>query len=475
MISTSIPYFLFLVSTLLIYYVLPAKFRNYLLILAGLVFYAYVKPSYLFIILAVIGVNYYAALRIDKLELRKQKARVLYLAVAVNLAILIYFKYWGFIYDNLLYIAGSELLSSGWLMGKVILPLGLSYYIFQNLGYIIDVYRGTFKPERNVPRFALFTLFFPKLLVGPIERARNLLPQLSQLHHFNPVMFTEGARQIAWGLFKKLVVADRISMYVDAVYANLHHHNSSTFLLATFLYPFQVYADFSGYTDIALGSAKLFGINLMDNFNRPLLAKNVSDFWRRWHISLSSWVNDYVYNPIVFKRRDWGNFGVFFALLLTFVIIGIWHGASWNFVIFGALQACALMYEMLTKSWRKKLSKSIPKVIYNNLSILLTFMFFTFSLIIFRTTTYGSASSIIEVIQRAPGKIYIDQPSTILFICAGILLMLVSDIKDEFNLLKSWFTQRKYWVWQQFAYGILLIYIIIAGVFDGGQFIYFAF
>jgi D-alanyl-lipoteichoic acid acyltransferase DltB (MBOAT superfamily) len=213
----------------------------------------------------------------------------------------------------------------------------------------------------------------------------------------------------------------------------------------------------------------------MDNFNRPLLAKNVSDFWRRWHISLSSWVNDYIYNPIAFKRRDWGNAGVFYALLISFVVIGVWHGASWNYVLFGAIQAFALMFEGLTKSRRKKISKRVPSFIYNNLSIFFTFLFFTCSLLIFRTTTFVGASNIINIIFSKPGTIYIDQPSTLLFIVVGSAILLLSDIRAEYKIFGETVFKEKDWILQHLMYAMLIVYILAAGVFDGGQFIYFAF
>jgi D-alanyl-lipoteichoic acid acyltransferase DltB (MBOAT superfamily) len=436
----------------------------------------YVKLSYGLIIISVIISNYLLGIQIGATNEKKLKTRYLYLSLLVNIGILIYFKYWDFFIDSITLFSGTNYLKNYLFFQEVVLPLGLSYYIFQTIGYIIDIYRGTLKPEKDFTRFSLFTLFFPKLLVGPIERAKNLLPQLSVPLYFDKYSAAEGFRLIAWGLFKKLVVADRISMYVDAVYSNLHQHNSTTFWVATLLYPLQVYADFSGYTDIAIGTAKLFGINLMDNFRQPLLAKNVSDFWRRWHISLSSWVNDYIYNPIVYKRRDWGNWGIAYALLISFIVIGVWHGASWNYVLFGILQAFALIYEVLTRKSRKKVSKIVPKSVYNTISILLTFLFFTFSLIIFRTTNLDDANAILKTAFSGLGQLYIDQPSTMLFIIIGIIMMLTAEIWKEYKIFENIINLNgRRWIFQLASYTILIIYILIAGVFDGGQFIYFAF
>ena len=475
MISTSIAYFIFLAVTLLVFYITPVKFRNYILILASIVFYSYVRVSYLFIIFSIIIVNYFIGIRIENSLNKKLRTYFLYFSLFLNIGILIYFKYWNFIIDTIFAIPGSAFFKNNLIINEIVLPLGLSYYIFQTIGYIFDVYRGSLKAEKDFSKFALFTLFFPKLLVGPIERAKNLFPQFNTEHPFYRSNIVEGCNRIIWGLFKKLVVADRISIYVDAVYSNIPQHNSTTFYVATFLYPFQVYSDFSGYTDIAIGTAKLFGIDLIENFKRPLLAKNISDFWRRWHISLSSWVNDYIYTPIVLKRRDWGNWGVFYALVLSFTVIGIWHGASWNFVIFGMLQASAIMLEVLTTGVRKKISKIIPTIIYRNASILLTFLFFTFSLIIFRTTSLTDAENILNIAFSNNGRLYIDQPSTIIFILIGIVIILINDIRKENHLIKHLVVNKENQMLHQMSYSIMLIYIILAGVFDGGQFIYFAF
>jgi D-alanyl-lipoteichoic acid acyltransferase DltB (MBOAT superfamily) len=337
------------------------------------------------------------------------------------------------------------------------------------------VYRGTLKAEKNIFDFSLFILFFPKLLVGPIERANDFLPQLKRKVCFDKENITEGGKRIAWGLFKKLVVADRISLYHTTIMISSENQSGETILFACILYTFQVYADFSGYTDIALGTAKMFGFDLMENFKQPLLARNISDFWRRWHISLSSWVNDYIFNPIVLKYRDWGNWGVFSGLLISFVVIGIWHGASWNYVLFGLLQAIAIIYEICTRKARKKISKKIPLSVYNNLSILFTFLFVTFSLVIFQSATLSDATTLIKRIFINQGEFFYDKPSTLLFILTGCSIMMLVDIDREFKVFGFPIFSNKNWVVQQLSYAFLLIYILLAGVFDGGQFIYFSF
>ncbi|MEO6814428.1 MAG: MBOAT family O-acyltransferase [Ginsengibacter sp.] len=357
----------------------------------------------------------------------------------------------------------------------IALPIGLSYYIFQTIGYISDIYRGSIKAERNFFNFSLFTLYFPKLLVGPIERANHFLPQLAKKIYFDKENIIEGAKRIAWGLFKKLVVADRISLYQSVVMVNSQEQSGSTLFFATVLYTFQVYADFSGYTDIALGTARMFGFDLMENFKRPLLAKNMGDFWRRWHISLSSWVNDYIFNPIALNRRNWGKWGVFYALLISFIVIGIWHGASWNYVVFGLLQAIALIYETVTKKARKKVARRMPTSLYNNLSIIATFSYVSFSLIIFRSATYSEAMNFFEGLFSNPGKLFYDTPSTLLFMLLGCGILLIHDLQEEYKITNFYLFSNKSWVAQAVPYAFLITYILLAGVFDGGQFIYFSF
>lgn len=477
MIFNSIIYFLFLASSLLLYYTIPSKFRNYLLIALSALFYMYVKVEYTFIILFIIIVNYLIGIEIEKAERKNRRLLFLNLSLFANLGILIFFKYWSFLVRNLFDLLGLLNYKStvNIPFSEILLPLGLSYYIFQTIGYILDVYRGSIHAERSVARFSLFTLFFPKLLVGPIERANHLLPQLKKNIYFNKENIIEGAKRIAWGLFKKLVVADRIAIYHDKVIATSGYQSGETILLACVLYTFQVYADFSGYTDIALGTARMFGFDLMENFKRPLLAKSVSDFWRRWHISLSSWVNDYIFNPIVLKKRDWGIWGVFYGLLISFVVIGVWHGAAWNYILFGLLQAFAMIYEAATRKVRKRISKKINPVIYNNLSIILTFSFVTFSLIIFQSVTFTETANIIKRIFLNHGHLFYDKPSTLLFMIIGCVIMLLADIDREYNIFRFSFFSNSNWVVQQVSYALLLIYILLAGVFDGGQFIYFSF
>lgn len=473
---TSLEYFLYLAPAVVVYYFLPGRLRNFFLIIISLLFLIYANPAYAIITLVLIVLNYLIGLRIEKAGKLKKKKLYLYLSLILNLGVLIFFKYWNFIISNIFYLLGwADVTTSEPPLVTVMLPIGLSYYTFQTVGYIYDVYRGNAEAEKGLLNFGLFTIFFSKLPVGPIERSNRFLKQLKIRIYFQQENIVEGGKRIAWGLFKKLVVADRIAIYEDAIFRDVSDQSGITLLVGSLLYTVQVYADFSGYTDIALGTARLFGFNLVENFKQPLFARNVGDFWRRWHISLSSWVNDYIFNPIVFNRRYWGNWGIFYALLVSFLVIGIWHGASWNYVLFGLIQALALIIEASTRKKRKNISGKLNTSFYLFFSIASTFLFVTFSLVIFRFQNFNVVTEVLSRMFTRAGSLFIDEPPTIVFIIIGCLILFMKDLNDSLQGLKFFRPLRRDRIYQSVCYSFLLIYILLAGVFGGGQFIYFAF
>jgi D-alanyl-lipoteichoic acid acyltransferase DltB (MBOAT superfamily) len=255
------------------------------------------------------------------------------------------------------------------------------------MGYLIEIKRGNHKAEGNLGHFSTYIFFFPKLVAGPIERAHHFLPQIKRVVKFDSKTLNEGFTLILWGLFKKLVIADRLSLYTSAVLDSPVHQSGVTLITASLLYMFQMYADFSGYTDMALGTAKVFGFDLMPNFNRPLFARSVSEFWRKWHISLSSWFADYFYTPITIAKRNWGKWSVVYAFFLTFIVLGFWHGPSWTFIVFGALQGVILTIEFFTRKIRKNIRKRIPPFLNNVAGMGFTIVYFAFSLIFFRAAS----------------------------------------------------------------------------------------
>lgn len=320
----------------------PRGARWAVLLAASYAFYAHWNAAYTALIAASTLIDFVVGRGIHRAKTPRRRKQWLACSVGANLTLLFTFKYWRFFHESAAALAGVVGVHYAPPTLNVLLPVGISFYTFQSLGYVIDVYRGR-EPERHLGRFALYISFFPQLVAGPIERASRLLPQLAAPTPASYARVCDGAQQMAWGLFKKTVVADRLGLYVDAVYGAVHHHNPTTLLVATYAFALQIYCDFSGYTDIAIGAARILGIDLSENFRRPYLAQSVTEFWRRWHITLSTWLRDYLYIPLG------GNRGPAPAtarnLFITMLIGGLWHGAAWTFVVWGALHGVVLILE----------------------------------------------------------------------------------------------------------------------------------
>jgi len=353
----SIEFLLFLPLVVYSTFLVPARLRWALLLAASYFFYMSWRVEYALLILTSTVIDYFAALNIERSKNPRTRRAYLGLSLTVNLGLLIAFKYFNFI---------SSSISSGLdLFGvprnlpilDVLLPVGISFYTFQTLGYTIDVYRGKIAPERHLGIFALYVSFWPQLVAGPIERAQRLLPQLRATPPFDVTRAFSGFRLILWGFFKKLVIADRLALYVDAIYNNPGLYHGPPVILATVFFAFQIFCDFSGYCDIAVGSARMLGIDLMENFRRPYFAASFSDFWRRWHISLSTWFRDYVYIPLGGNRARQHRW--FSNLLTTFLLSGLWHGANWTFLAWGALHGFYLIAGIVLRPWRQSLAKSL--------------------------------------------------------------------------------------------------------------------
>lgn len=395
--SSEFVYFFVLVTGL--YFILPHKARIFLLLLASCVFYMAFVPKYILILLFTIVLDYYAGIFIEKSEGRKRKM-LLFVSILANLGVLGFFKYFNFFAENVNAIA--ELINWNYsisLLG-IILPIGLSFHTFQAMSYTIEVYRGNQKAERNIFVYALYVLFFPQLVAGPIERPQNLLHQFYEKHQFNSERVTKGLMLMMWGFFKKIVIADRLALMVNPVFADVHSHSGPVLLLAAFMFMYQIYADFSGYSDIARGSAMVLGFKLMENFNRPFSSLSVGEFWRRWHISLSSWLRDYLYNPLALGgegRRS--KLRLHLSLIVTFVIIGLWHGANWTFAIFGLLQGVYIVSEILTERVRKKLHQFFMvekyRALHRFFQMVVVFILVSTSFIFFRATSTEDAFYVI--------------------------------------------------------------------------------
>jgi len=482
MIFTSLIFLLFFFIVALLYYLLPAKFQWIWLLVSGIYFYMYSNPFYIFVPLLIILITWYAGTQIQKWGSSGKGWQFYLFGIIANVALLVFFKYTDFLssttFDFINFtrhrIFHDPVSLKDPFLINVVAPLGISYITFQAIGYLIEIKRGNHEAEKHLGHFSTYLLFFPKIIAGPVERAHNFLPQLKETKSFQYDNIRNGLRQILWGLFKKIVIADRLSLYVSSILDNAGFHSGASLILASIFYVFQMYADFSGYTDMALGFAKILGFDLMQNFNRPFFAKSVSEFWRKWHISLSTWFADYFYTPIAVSKRDWGKWSVVYAFFVTFIVLGFWHGANWTFIIFGALQGFILTIEFFTRKTRKSLRKKIPEFVNTTGSMIFVFAYFCFSLIFFRAVTVGDALTVIKRIFTASGSVYFDrdEPSSFIFSIMGILFLMIVEWKWEFHQDGIRFFDNKSWLVRNLSYAFLIIIILMTGVFDGGQFIY---
>ena len=460
MLFNSLEYLFFLPIVFAIYWLLRnhLKLQNLFVVLASYVFYGWWDWRFLILIAFTSFCSWGSGLLIEKSPNRKFW---MIANIVVNLGILAVFKYYDFFVSEFGALFG---ISTESLLLRIILPVGISFYTFQALSYSIDVYRGNIKPTKDIIAFFAFISFFPQLVAGPIERATNLLPQFLQKRTFNYEQGVDGMRQILWGLFKKIVVADNCAMYVDQVWATYDTQSGSTLLLAAILFTFQIYGDFSGYSDIAIGTAKLFGIKLMRNFNNPYFSRDIAEFWRRWHISLTSWFRDYVYIPMGGNRQ--GLSRTIFNTLIVFLICGLWHGANWTYLVWGLYNVpLFLPLILLGKSKRYKDSplawKQFPQM-------LLTFVLVTIGWIIFRAPSlsdaWGYVCSMINMSGSAP-VIPITQWIGIIF---GLLTMIAFEWSSRNSDQAP--VPHKWWIY----------YILIAAIWwyapsFSTDFIYFQF
>lgn len=348
--------FVFFFPTILLLWMLtPRQFRWIPLVIASYIFYMAFKASYGLLLFAITLIDYCAGLAMGADSNEARRRLYLVLSICANLSILFYFKYFNFFFTSLHDALSLVGVSSSFPLLSIILPIGISFHIFQSMSYTIEVYRRKFEPVRHFGKFALYVCFFPQLAAGPIERPQGLLKQILEGRKFSLERAQSGARLMMWGFFKKMVVADNLAMAVTAVYANPSAYPGPSLAIATIFFAYQIYCDFSGYTDIARGAARIFGYELMINFNRPFHAISLTDFWNRWHISLTSWLREYLYQPLVFSGKRITQARIYTSLFVTLVLIGLWHGANWTYVVFGVLHGMYLVVGGLTARWRAKL------------------------------------------------------------------------------------------------------------------------
>lgn len=383
MLFNSLTYAIFLPCIFLLYWIIPGKYRWVLLFLASYFFYMSWNVKYVVLIATTTLMSYLCAIAIEKTDKVASKRIAMVTALVISLGILYVFKYFNFSVDLLTRFIPLDIKRLNFL-----LPVGISFYIFQTLSYVIDVYKGEVKAEKNLGIYATFVAFFPQLVAGPIERTSNLMPQIKGERWFDYETATYGIRLILWGLYKKMVIADNLAIWVDQVYGDVRGYKGLSLVIASFFFSLQIYCDFSGYSDIARGSAKLLNIELMENFKSPYYSSSIREFWSRWHISLSTWFKDYVYIPLggnrVSKCRN------IFNNMITFLVSGLWHGANMTFVLWGGLHGAGQACENMT-GIRKKEKRDFIWVI----RVLLVFVFVTFAWIFFRASSISDAIYVI--------------------------------------------------------------------------------
>lgn len=389
MLFNSIQFIIFFTLVVIIYFLSPYKYRWILLLISSCIFYMAWKPAYILLLLFSTIVNYHMSLKIYKTNSRIKKRFYLNIALFTSLGILFIFKYLTLINDSFAYVFSTFELDYPFSTLNIILPMGISFYTFQTLSYTIDVYKKQTVPEKGFLRLTLFVTFFPQLVAGPIERFDRLMPQLFRKRNFNIKRTIVGIQIMLLGYFKKVVIADRLAIAVNTIYNNTEFYSGLPFLIATILFAFQIYCDFCGYSEIALGCAKILGIELMGNFDRPYFSKSIKEFWRRWHISLSTWFRDYIYIPLGGNRKN--KLKKYRNIFITFLASGLWHGANWTFVIWGMLHGIYQIIGDITFKYRIRLLKNLNK----NVSIILqwftTFALICFAWIFFRANTLGDA------------------------------------------------------------------------------------
>lgn len=484
MLFNSIDFAIFLPIVFILYWFVTFRsisLQNLLVVIASYIFYGWWDWRFLSLILFSTLVDFSVGRGLGKTTNQNTRKLLLWTSIVSNIGLLGFFKYYNFFLDNFINVftfLGKEI-SANTL--SIILPVGISFYTFQTLSYTIDVYREKLKPTQDFIAFAAFVSFFPQLVAGPIERATRLLPQFTARRNFEYSEAVDGMRQILWGLFKKLVIADNCAEYANLIFSNSSDYSGSTLILGALFFTFQIYGDFSGYSDIAIGTARLFGFNLMRNFNFPYFSRDIAEFWRRWHISLSTWFRDYLYIPLGGSRGSAGQ--KIRNIFIIFIVSGFWHGANWTFIAWGALNAIYFLPLLLTKNNRKHLDNAADGKIFPSLKetlmIVLTFGLTVFAWIFFRAESIPHAFSYISEIFSASVISLPNFPGRAKAITTIILVLLfvfvewigrdgqyaIENIGAKFKRIPRWS-----------IYTVLVLVIYFMGNFSESiEFIYFQF
>lgn len=458
-----------------IYWLIPIKYntvRKVFLILVSYLLYMNWKPAFAIVLLGVTLVTYSGGRLLGSQEDIKKRKRIVWLFASFSLLPLLVFKYYNFLNDSILQLLSAIGLKFSLPGLNWAIPVGISFFTFQAVGYLLDVYHKRVSAEKNIIDYMLFVSFFPQVTSGPISKADEFLPQIKSPHKFDYGQGKQGLKYLLWGMFIKLVIADRLGLFVDTVYANYIHYNGTTCFVASIFYTLQIYCDFAGYSFMAIGIARTLGFSLVNNFNRPYMAVSVTDFWKRWHISLTRWLTWQIYVPLGGNRCTKAR--CYLNILITFLVSGIWHGANWTFVLWGLLHGVLqVMEKILGIDPKGKYYKTLETLKpLKPLRICVTFLLVSFAWIFFRMPNIEDVFSII-------GKIFTDMGvpqlsdmggAALLMLSCGLLILCFKDLRDEFFCKRFMFLENRLTQWA--IYLLLFCMIINFGVLDGGQFIY---
>ena len=488
MLFNSIEYLIFFPAIAILFFMMPQKLKVFWLMAASFAFYAFWNAKYLLLLLFCIAITYAAGLLLDKIDAKAKGKRKLVLigSLTVNLGLLFYFKYFTFFWET-----AQDL----WDWPKtdidnILLPVGISFFTFQAIGYVIDVYRGKVPAEKNPVKYALFISFFPQLVAGPIERSENMLPQLKQNPGLNVQRIREGMLTIVYGLFIKIVVADNIALLVDPVFEHPEDYNGMQLLVAVVMFAFQIYGDFSGYTRMAIGSAEVLGFRLCDNFRQPYLATSVNDFWKRWHISLTSWFRDYLYIPLGGNRK--GRARKYVNIMIVFLLSGLWHGAAWHFVVWGGLNGLlCVLEEALQKPWdmaKKHLRIKTDTIAWKILQRVIAFIAVDLTWLFFRAENIGQAWYILKKIAGGLQMKYIavadycalfPSEKVMMIVIVSLLFLTLADVAAYMGKDLRRVVLEQQIVFRWILYWIVVMIFLFWGVYGTAyhatQFIYFQF
>jgi len=484
MLFNSLSFLFFFPIVTLCFFLLPHAFRWFLLLVASCYFYMFFKPVYILILFFTIIIDYYAGILIEQQQDQKKKKSYLLMSLIANIGILAVFKYYNFINLNISHLLSVADVRNPIPFLSILLPIGLSFHTFQAMSYTIEVYRGKQKAERHFGIYALYVMFYPQLVAGPIERPQNVLHQFHEKKYFDAIRANSGLRLMLLGFFKKIVIADNLSPIVDRVFNNPSQHNGITALMGAVFFTVQIYADFSGYSDIAIGSARVMGFDLMKNFNLPYFSASIRDFWSRWHISLSTWFRDYLYIPLGGNKK--GKLKQYLNQFIVFMISGLWHGANWTFVIWGALHGSFLIIENIFNGFKINFFELMPvrfiRRIFTLLLVVLAWVFF-------RAKSVSEAAEIIKkIITDIPNSVmalkngkpvfaplHFDNSKSLFLILIGISCFFFMEFLREKNFFKKIFNRISFLRWSVYYTMVVFVIISLSLKVSEAPFIYFQF